>query len=220
MAYRSRWSGVNRQKEVGHIILLDQHTRPWEASWDKKGMGTCSPLEPFYMTEGGDRVRWSAPVMPPLDCLLQHENKPQQVTILYEKWIASWQDSANTHEDALRRWSQSMRLPVDHPEVIRQVGQRPLPVEVVRAAQAGNKWALGLVPFSQYPQWASEFYEQLKPLTREAMMGRAISQYPDREDEDPETSDEAHAAKVEDAILRRKVGRPAKVAVEPMAEAV
>lgn len=220
MAYRSRWAGIARWKEVATMTCGDQHGRHWETGWDKKGMGTYGTKEPGFVNEGMARCRWSAPVMPPSDCLLEFENKPQYIEINYNKWIAGWADAELTYENSLRQWAQAMRLSPDHPEVVRMAGPRPLPVKVVEAAQAGNKWALGLVPFDQYPRWAKEYYEQLKPLTREMVRGRAISAYPDREDEDPEASDEAHAAKVEEAILRRKVGRPAKVAVEPMAEAV
>lgn len=138
----------NQSKELRYTVFHDNHGREWETTWDTRGMGTTGPTNP---------KGWTAPVLPPSHCLSEHEDRPKEFTINYSRWLAENRDHQRRYDDELRTWAQRMKLSIKDKDVIEMVGPPPMPVDLIRACQAGNKWALGLVPMSEMPAWAEPY---------------------------------------------------------------
>lgn len=148
-----------------NYTYYDEFQRPWFAIVDTRCQPHLSPCAPL-IPEG-----WSAPVMPPEDCLRAHPTVLGRLVILWDKWIESAVAAENAFAQTLQQEAgrlfgddASKRIAANDPRLMDAVGTRPMSSLLVRAARAGNLWATGRSQVR--PEWVTDELLQTLPQFR------------------------------------------------------
>lgn len=185
-----RRRSIKRKDDFGRIwhCVIDIH--------DDR-MGHCGPP-----TLAG---KYRPPIDIPLKYLkkLDPDDQFRQV-IDFARWKADWRDRMVTWKARLVELAQIMypndfgeKVESPTPDLLREVGPMPIPLEFIEAMEVGNKWALGIPkPDGTYykrPSWATDDlwgrYQMLKQsfwMAGDSDTGGARkadpSMYPDEDD--------------------------------------
>jgi hypothetical protein len=176
-------------------IFRDQWDRPYHAPVEKETGDPCGPLSP----------RFTAPVYPP-DAYIRIPGanvEPGRIHIDLERWEEDLQARHDEVDEELSRWAVTL-YGAKAPEAIRRPPaellsfvsnkERLLPVEIVQAMRAGNRWVLGLthpesgLPYPM-PEWARNLAYFQRQERKESSKRARKSQFPDVGEEyfeDPE----------------------------------
>lgn len=166
-------------------FFTDQHGREWGADCEKQTGEPCGPLSP----------KFRAPMLPPPKYVQITDVRRGRIHINYDLWIHEQRMGHEEYErfalmqanrmfgergpDEVRKLLTPRQGEMPDPALLHTVGEPPEAVERVLAAQAGNRWVLGLS--EKKPSWAEKYFPAPKPkMTPEI----ARKLFPDAEDED------------------------------------
>lgn len=209
----STLNAMSQEDKLFVLSMFDQHQREHAASVNRMGyrarprpdgrgairdsiMGFVSPPVP---------IGWKPPfpeLYPPAECFTQDPNKPMQIRIDYDKWYQMSVDGMDDWTRALQITAE-MRYPSNAgevianptPDLLKQVGRRPLHVDFIVAMMNGNRWALGQPSLStgeRYPtpKWATPILDSVGSLQKPTRdPSREAAKFAD-EDEAPELTEE------------------------------
>lgn len=168
------------QRRSAHFT--DQHGRKWAATIEVDSMcpvGALSAIgfRPPVLPNG-------RPLQPPHNCFLFNPIDMSALKLDYETWIAELEQAQAEWDDNFARYAQGIggeqvaQLEAHPtPTLLRMVGPKPMPIELVEACRDGDAWALGLplkpgVKRLQYPEappaHLQPFVDMLAPLRRRA----------------------------------------------------
>lgn len=149
--------------------MQDEFGRTWETTIDFIANGPCAPINP----------KFKSPLDYPQKYLKFQGKIPHILKIDWDTWIADLEVGhrdwdTRLYDDAIMLFGQAgLKMYTDKaPELLRHTGPKPQPVELVKAAKAGNKFILGLS--DQMPEWAKPFMVQAE---------KPVLEFPDAEDE-------------------------------------
>ena len=162
-----------------NITLRDQHGREWDSTEDVIARGTCAPINP---------KNFSPPFETPQK-YLKADTGERKVEVMFDQWIDDLEAAHKTYEqklsdDAFMLFGESgLKMFEDRaPALLRFTGQPPQPVEVVKAAKAGNKFCLGLS--DKMPEWAKPFFLKPEMEKQEFPDAEEYSDYEEQADPD------------------------------------
>jgi hypothetical protein len=170
-------------------IWRDQHGREWAGTMDRMAGMPIGELAPVSGHKDGVRFGWrpqqylGKDLVPSIHYMKFDEDRLGQFVIEYDRWKADleqahrfWHEQAENVAYSLYKDMAGEALKNPPRELATLTGPKPMPVELVEAMIAENKWILGLS--DKRPDWADEL------LPKEAAPGR--SRFADVEDEEPE----------------------------------
>lgn len=173
----------------------DQHGRWYYASMDVK---TRLPATPLIADN------WKAPIMPPSEFFTFDPKRAGRCKVEYERWEDFAIGQQRAHDDDVREFAQKMfpntwarEIAEGNPLLYEKAGKPPIHVELIRAAAAGNKWALGLSPkkpayIADGGSWLTPAIEATIPTKAQRSTiarGGDVAKYLD--DDDMDTDDDA-----------------------------
>ncbi len=155
--------------------MTDQHGREWFATIELKTGHPCGLIQP----------KFTAPLDVPQQYLTINLEKPYELIIAYDPWIASLRAAWTARAAHLRSVGLAVHGDKYNPEKpsreqLEIVGPPPQPVEPVIAAKQGNKYVLGLT--EKMPDWAKPYFikdEEPEVVYEDVAEGS----FPDAEDE-------------------------------------
>ncbi len=162
----------NQAEERRYSHFADQHGRQWGAVVDKQAGQPLGVIEP----------KFTAPFMPHQSHFRFDENEPRFVidypAIIAERKarLKEWEDAGYTF--CLAEYGDKAIEAMAHPTpaLLRYLGPKPDPFEIAEAAEAGNKWVLGLSDV--VPAWAQRFIPVLHPTAPDT----SLAAYPDADE--------------------------------------
>lgn len=171
----------NQREECRYTVYSDQHGRKWGTTYNKQGDGTVGTAQPH----GG----WTAPIYPPQICLREDPDKPREFFVDYPRWRAIIREGNETWERSRQAWCERLNAAPDDHRVLLYTGQKPMPEDFVDAAEAENKWVLGLIPIKKIPEWAKPhrwFFEKAAGMPKKSF--EDAKDFRDVDDEAPRFS--------------------------------
>jgi hypothetical protein len=148
---RGNWS--QREQRRGHKFK-DQHGREYFATVELKTGAPCGLIEMLF----------TAPLMPERTYMEIVEERPYDLFINYDRWLADIRTNRSDWEKEGRSRSRKIygtEYDASKPftaEVLEIIGPPPQPIEPVLAAKQGNKWILGFT--NKVDPRLIEFFEQ------------------------------------------------------------
>ena len=126
-------------------IFTDQWGREYNADCERKTQHPCGPYA----------ARYRAPLIPPAKYMVITDTIRARVVVDTHRWIADLLDEHDMYWREVHIWAKEKagvkaldlynrkESRVD-PQLIPFVGVAPMPIEVIQAMRAGNRWILGL----------------------------------------------------------------------------
>lgn len=184
MAFGEKKELAQWERRRNHT-MSDQHGRKWETTLDFIANGPCGPINP---------KGWSAPLSVHTKYLKFQPEDASNLLIEYDRWIEdtenAWKDyDTRLYNDAIMLFGAQgpKAYREKSPELVRHTGPSPEPVELIKAARAGNKWVLGLKrqDGSDYPipEWAEPFIRKAEVAKEEFPDVEDLDRYGDIEEE-------------------------------------
>lgn len=167
-----RASQKSQRDHRRYMRYRDQHGREWGSLIEIATGEPTGVIEPI-----GEFAR-IAPLFPPQKFIHTVPGRPYDLAIDYEAWLAELVDAHQAYKQLETQVGISLHgsaYDATKPslEVRQIIGAPPLAMEPVKAARAGNKWALGLT--AAVPSWARAFVAAVRP---------PAEAFPDAEDEE------------------------------------
>ena len=195
----------------------DQHGRPWLAIVDTRTKPYLAPcVQPW--------PQFDAPILPFGTLLVPNAHQLGRLDINYAKWEEDATAQERTYLDTLQSIAERMfgdkaarAIAERDPALMAAVGPAPASPLFVRAAAAGNKWVLGLVPADKVPAWAQPVLDTLPQFRPQlTTVSAGMDEFPDVDDDETEASEDALPVdgmfSDDAAPVTRGRGRPRKVA--------
>lgn len=169
---------------------LDRHGRKWHATIELDSGGPSGPVSPV-----GWRDRLKTP-----EKYKKISKDGMEISIDYAAWerdvlqrLAEWDNELRQYAMAMYGQGASQAIANPPPELLSLVGPKPVPIELIQAARAGNKYVLGLS--DRMPKWAEPFFAaparptlpKFPDAEEEELTEQLRAQYPDEDDEQQET---------------------------------
>ena len=126
-------------------IFTDQWGREYNADCERKTQHPCGPYA----------ARYRAPIYPPAKYIVIIDTVRAKVVIDTHRWIADLIDEHGMYWREVHTWAKEKAgvKALDlynretgrvDPQLLAFVGIAPMPIEVIQAMRAGNRWLLGL----------------------------------------------------------------------------
>lgn len=197
----------------------DQHGRAWLAIVDTRTKPHLAPCVAPW-------PQFTAPVMPSGTLLVPNPTQLGRLDINYGAWLEQAEAQERTYQTTVQAVADRMfgddatrAIRERDPRLMAEVGDPPASPTFIRAAAAGNKWALGLVDVSEVPSWAAPLLRTLPQYRpqRTALETVAATEFPDLADEQAEGELVTVGGEDDEALpfgepVKRGRGRPRKEA--------
>ena len=156
MTYGSTRQGFSQATNRSYRIFTDQHDREWGADIENKTQAPCGALS----------ARFKSPLRIAQKYLMLINPQSGKIEINYPLWIGELKqahtDYAYTRLMEKRRMSPAnwRDIPDNDQGLLDVIGAPPPPVQQVLAAQAGERWVLGLDDVK--PAWADDYFPEVE----------------------------------------------------------
>jgi len=181
-----------------NATVTDQHGRKYSVVLEKDTMHPCSPPNPKGWTP--PLLNGRQPFIPPESYQSFPKGDPFSMRIDYDRWIADLEAAHRRFDEKISSSAvllfgsaAAKMIEEKNVELMRYVGPPPMPVEPVKAARAGNKFALGLT--DKMPEWAVPFFTAPPKVEQEFP---DVDEYANEPEEPEDTNHDGFEDAVED----------------------
>ena len=164
MTYGSNREGFSQATNRSYRIFTDQHDREWGADIENKTQAPCGALSACFRS----------PLRIAQKYLMLINPQAGKIEINYPLWIGELKqahtDYAYTRLMEKRRMSPAnwRDIPDNDQGLLDVIGEPPPPVQQVLAAQAGERWVLGLSDVK--PGWADDYFPEVEEVDELAFL--------------------------------------------------